>query len=183
MATGVNAYGVCKRVLGHDQNAEDAFQATFMVLLRKAASVRPQSLLGHWLYGVANQVAIKARAMNAKRMSREKQLPVPIANAAAKQGAWQELQPLLDQELGLLPEKYRVIIVLCDLEGRTRKEAAHCLGVPEGTVAGRQARARAMLAKGLARPRFAFSVGSCSAPLSQAPGSAGHAPPVRRRRN
>src|SRR5260370_41205547 len=172
MATGVNAYGVCKRVLGHDQNAEDAFQATFMVLLRKAASVRPQSLLGHWLYGVANQVAIKARAMNAKRMSREKQLPVPIANAAAKQGAWQELQPLLDQELGLLPEKYRVIIVLCDLEGRTRKEAAHCLGVPEGTVAGRQARARAMLAKRLARHGFAVAGGSLAALLSHAAGSA-----------
>jgi RNA polymerase sigma factor (sigma-70 family) len=138
-----------------------------MVLVRKAASIRPQSLLGNWLYGVANQVAAKARAMNAKRMSREKQLPVPIANAVAKLDAWQELQPLLDQELDLLPEKYRVILVLCDLEGKTRKQAAHYLGVPEGTVAGRQARARAMLAKRLARHGFAVSGGSLAGLLSQ----------------
>src|SRR5262249_42080872 len=70
-------WGVCKRVLGRNQNAEDAFQATFMVLIRKAASIRPPGLLGNWLYGVAHHVAIKAHAMNAKRMSREKQLPAP----------------------------------------------------------------------------------------------------------
>src|SRR5260370_8113376 len=104
-----------------------------MVLLRKADSVRAQSLLGHWLYGVANKVAIKARAMNAKRMSREKKLPVPIANAAAKQGAWQELQPLLDQEFGLLPEQYRFIIVVFVMEGKTQHEAAPALGDPNGT--------------------------------------------------
>src|SRR5262245_17214385 len=88
-------WGVCKRVLGHDQNAEAAFQATFMVLLRKAATIRPQGSLGNWLYGVAHQVAVKARAMNARRMSREKQLLVPLANAAATQDTWQELQPVL----------------------------------------------------------------------------------------
>src|SRR5262249_11436145 len=147
-------WGVCKRVLSHDQDAEDAFQATFTVLVRKAASIRPQSLLGNWLYGVAHQVAVKARAMNARRMSREKQLSAPLANAAAKADAWQELQSILDQELSLLPEKYRAILVLCDLEGKTRKEAAAQLGVPEGTVAGRQARARTMLAKRLARHGF-----------------------------
>jgi RNA polymerase sigma factor (sigma-70 family) len=165
-------WGVCKRVLRHDQNAEDAFQATFMVMVRKAASIRPQSLLGHWLYGVAHQVAVKARAMNAKRMHREKQLPIPITTESAKLDAWQEWQPLLDKEIGLLPEKYRVIIVLCDLEGRTRKEAAHCLGVPEGTVAGRQARARALLAKRLARHGLAIAGGSLIALLSQAAASA-----------
>src|SRR5262249_21407502 len=131
-----------------------------------------------WLYGVAHQVAVKARAMNAKRMNREKQLPVPIANATTKPDAWQELQPLLDQELGLLPEKYRVIIVLCDLEGRTRKEAARCLGVPEGTVAGRQARARAMLAKRLARHGCAVAGGSLAALLSPAAASAAPASAV-----
>src|SRR5262249_7606991 len=131
-----------------------------------------------WLYGVAHQVAVKARAMNAKRMNREKQLPVPIANATTKPDAWQELQPLLDQELRLLPEKYRVIIVLCDLEGRTRKEAAHCLGVPEGTVAGRQARARAMLAKRLARHGFAVAGASLAALLSQVAASAAPASAV-----
>jgi RNA polymerase sigma factor (sigma-70 family) len=169
-------WGVCKRVLGHDQDAEDAFQATFTVLLRKAASIRPQSLLGNWLYGVAHQVAVKARAMNAKRMSREKQLPVPLASAAAKPDAWQELQPILDQELSLLPEKYRAILVLCDLEGKTRKEAAAQLGVPEGTVAGRQARARTMLAKRLARHGFTASGGTLAALLAQS-ATASAAPP------
>jgi RNA polymerase sigma factor (sigma-70 family) len=165
-------WGVCKRVLGHNQNAEDAFQATFMVLTRKAASIRPPGLLGNWLYGVAHHVAIKAHAMNAKRMSREKQLQVPITNAVAKRGLWQDLQPLLDQELSLLPEKYRAVIVLCDLEGKTRKEAALCLGVPEGTIAGRQARARAMLAKRLARHGFTVSGGSLAALLSRGAASA-----------
>lgn len=148
---GAMVWGVCQRILRQDQDAEDAFQATFIVLLRKAASIHPPSMLGNWLYGVAHQVSVKARAMNAKRMIREKQSPLPLANAEAKQDPWRELKLLLDQELSLLPEKYRAIIVLCDLEGKTRKEAAAQLAVPEGTVAGRQARARAMLAKRLAR--------------------------------
>jgi RNA polymerase sigma factor (sigma-70 family) len=165
-------WGVCRRVLGNDQNAEDAFQATFIVLVRKAASIQPQSLLGNWLFGVAHQVAVKARAMNAKRMSREKQLSAPIATAAAKQNAWQELQPLLDQELSLLPEKYRAVLVLCDLEGRTQKEAAAHLRVPEGTVAGWRARARVTLAKRLARRGLVLSSGSMAALLSNAAASA-----------
>jgi RNA polymerase sigma factor (sigma-70 family) len=165
-------WGVCQRVLLQHQDAEDAFQATFIVLARKAASICPPSMLGNWLYGVAHQVSVKARAMNAKRMSREKQLPLPLANAEAKQDPWHELQPVLDQELSLLPEKYRVIIVLCDLEGKTRKEAAAQLAVPEGTVAGRQARARVMLAKRLARRGLAVSSTTLAVMLSQNAASA-----------
>jgi RNA polymerase sigma factor (sigma-70 family) len=150
-------WGVCKRMLGQDQDAEEAFQATFVVLIRKAASIHPPSMVGNWLYGVAHQISLKARAMNAKRMSREKQLIGPLANAEAKHDPWLELQSILDQELSLLPEKYRVTIVLCDLEGKTRKEAAAHLDVPEGTVAGRLARARAMLAKRLVRHGFAVT--------------------------
>jgi RNA polymerase sigma factor (sigma-70 family) len=174
----VMVWGVCKRVLGHDQDAEDAFQATFTVLVRKAASIRPQSLLGNWLYGVAHQVAVKARAMNAKRMSREKQFPVPLANAAEKPDAWQELQPILDQELSLLPEKYRAVLVLCDLEGKTRKGVAVQLGIPEGTVAGRQARAQTMLAKRLARHGFTASGGTLAALLAQSAAAAAAPPSV-----
>src|SRR5262249_559628 len=145
------------------------FQATFLVLVRKAGSIRPQGLVSNWLYGVAHQVAVKAYAMNAKKMSREKPLH---GDVRAKQDSWHELQAVLDQELSRLPEKYRATIVLCDLEGKTRKEAAHCLGVPEGTVAGRTARARAMLAKRLARHGFAVSGGALAALLSQGAASA-----------
>jgi RNA polymerase sigma factor (sigma-70 family) len=172
---GAMVWGVCRRLLRHHQDAENAFQATFVVLFRKAASIRPQSLLGNWLYGVAHQVAVKARAMNAKRMSREKQLPEPLANASAKPQRGQDWQPVLDQELSLLPHKYRAVIVLCDLEGKTRKEAAAQLEVPEGTVAGRLARARALLAKRLARHGIATSAGALAASLGQ---HAASAPPA-----
>src|SRR5262249_22645957 len=138
-------WGVCRRVLGNLHDAEDAFQATFLILVRKAASIASPKLLANWLYGVAHQTALKARATNAKRRVRERQvthMPEPAANEPDR---WNDLQPLLDQELARLPNKYRVAIVLCDLEGKTRKEAAWQLGVPEGTLAARVARGRVML--------------------------------------
>jgi uncharacterized protein (TIGR03067 family) len=110
--------------------------------------------------------------MNARRMSREKQSPVPLTNAAAKLDASQDVQLFLDQELSRLPEKYRTVIVLCDLEGRTRKEAAAQLGIPEGTVAGRQTRGRAMLARRLARHGFTLSGGALAAALTELAASA-----------
>ena len=147
---GPMVWGVCRRVLRNHHDAEDAFQAVFLVLVRKAASVAPRERVANWLYGVAYQTARKARATAAKRGARERQvteMPEPVA----EQGLVCDLQPLLDEELSRLPDKYRVPIVLCDLHGKTRKEAARQIGCPEGTVAGRLARARAMLAKRLAR--------------------------------
>src|SRR5207244_8963484 len=143
--------GVCCRVLGRHHDAEDAFQATFLVLVRKAASITHRDKVANWLYGVAHQTALKARATAAKRGAREKQVTAMPEPAREQQGPWDELQPVLDQQLSRLPQKYRTVIVLCDLEGKTRKEAARHLKVAEGTVASRLATARAMLARRLTR--------------------------------
>jgi RNA polymerase sigma factor (sigma-70 family) len=164
---GPMVWGVCRRVLGSHQDAEDAFQATFLVLVRRAASVSPREMVANWLHGVAHRTALKARATTARRQAREKQVPVLPEPAAQQQDPWNDLQPLLDQELSRLPAKYRAVLLLCDLDGRTRKETAQQLNVPEGTVASRLATARTMLAKRLARHDLALSGAALAALLSQ----------------
>ena len=156
---GPMVWGVCRRVLRDHHDAEDAFQATFLVLARKAASVMPREKLGNWLYGVAYQTAMKARAMRAKRRGREGQVPDMPEPMAAPDDLRDELAESLDRELSRLPEKYRIPIVLCDLEGRTHKEAASQLGWPIGTVSSRLSRARSMLAKRLSRRGLSLSAG------------------------
>ena len=148
---GPMVLGVCRRALPNPQDAEDAFQATFLVLVRKADSIVPRGMVGNWLYGVAYQTALKARAMADKRRAREGQVmntPEP-AVMENDETLWRELRPIIDEELSRLPAKYRVPLVLCDIEEKSYKEAAEQLGWPEGTVAGR--RARAMLADRLSR--------------------------------
>jgi RNA polymerase sigma factor (sigma-70 family) len=169
---GPMVWGVCRRVLHNHHDAEDAFQTTFLVLVRKAASIASRELLANWLYGVAHQTALKARATSAKRKGRERQATEMPEPAAPQQDQWYDLQFLLDEELSRLPAKYRGVIVLCDLEGKTRKEAAGQLRCPEGTVAGRLARARIMLAKRLTRRGVALSSGALAAALSQQAASA-----------
>ncbi len=167
-------WGVCCRLLSNHHDAEDAFQATFLVLVRKAADA-PRQAVANWLYGVARQTAVRLRAMAAKRGRREAQvmtMPEPTVPEARDA----DVQAVLDEELGRLPEHYRGVIVLCDLEGMTRKEAARQLGIPEGSVASRLARARALLAKRLNR-RGLFSGGSVAAVLSAGAASAS-APPA-----
>ncbi len=164
-------WGVCRRLLHSPHDAEDAFQASFLVLVRKATTVMPREMVGNWLYGVAYQTAVRLRATAAKRGVREMQImemPEPVV--AESRG--DDLLVLLDQELSCLPEKHRVMIVLCDLESKTRIEVARQLAIPEGTVASRLARARGMLAKRLARHGLAVSGGSLAAALSQAVASA-----------
>ncbi len=169
---GPMVWGVCRRLLGpHD--AEDAFQATFLVLVRKAASVVPRERVANWLYGVAHQTALHARRTTARRRAREKQVARIPEPGVMEQDLWQDLQPLLDQELSRLPDAYREVIVLSDLEGRTRREVARQLGVPEGTVGSRLARARTMLAKRLTQRGVALSGGALVAVLSQNVASAG----------
>jgi RNA polymerase sigma factor (sigma-70 family) len=163
---------VCRRVLRNQADAEDAFQATFLVLVRKAASIRCRNTVSNWLYGVAHNTALKAKAMNHKRQAKEREAgTVPKDEARAE--VWREVQALLDAELSGFPEKYRVPIVLCDLEGKTIKEAARRLGWPQGTVATRLARGRARLAKRLTRRGLTLSGGVIAAALSQGEASAG----------
>jgi RNA polymerase sigma factor (sigma-70 family) len=164
-------WGVCRRLLRSPHDAEDALQATFLVLVRKAATVKPREMVGNWLYGVAHHTAVRLRATAAKRGVREMQMmetPEPVVAKARGD----DLLLLLDHELSCLPEKYRVMIVLCDLESKTRIEVARQLAIPEGTVASRLARARGMLAKRLARHGLAVSGGSLAAALSQTVASA-----------
>jgi RNA polymerase sigma factor (sigma-70 family) len=171
---GPMVWGVCRRVLGSHHDAEDAFQATFLVLVRKAASLVQREKVANWLYGVAHQTALKARATTAKRQAREKQVTA-MPEPAQPQAAGDDLQVLLDQELSRLPDKYRAVLVLCDLEGKTRKEAARHINVPEGTVASRLATARAMLAKRLARHGLAVS-GAVLAPVLAPQGASASMP-------
>src|SRR3954454_16074714 len=111
---GPMVWGVCRRVLRNHHDAEDAFQATFLVLARKAASVLPREKLGNWLYGVAYQTARKARAMRDKRRGREGQIPGMPEPMAVPDGLRDGLTEVLDRELTHLPEKYRIPIILCD---------------------------------------------------------------------
>jgi RNA polymerase sigma factor (sigma-70 family) len=170
---GPMVWGVCRRILHNEHDAEDAFQATFLVLVRRAASVVPREMVANWLHGVARQTAWKARTTAAKRMERERQVTEMPEPAVAEQDFWHDVRPLLDQELGRLPKKHRAVIVLCDLEGKTRKEAARQLGVPEGTIAGWLARARRMLARRFGRQGVVLSAGVLATVISQNTASAG----------
>jgi RNA polymerase sigma factor (sigma-70 family) len=142
---GPMVLGVCRRVLNHQQEAEDAFQATFLVLVRRAATLERPDLLGNWLYGVAYRTAQKARARLARRRHHERRvLPMsPVEPTDHLQ--WQELRSVLDQELRELPPKYRTPLVLCYLQGLTNEEAARRLGWPTGSMSYRLARGRQML--------------------------------------
>jgi RNA polymerase sigma factor (sigma-70 family) len=170
-------WGVCRRVIGNHHDAEDAFQATFLVLARKAACVRPRDLVANWLHGVARRTALKARTMTAKRRMREQQMDNMPDSAAAAQTSWADLEALIDQEVAALPEKYRIAILLCDLEGKTGRVAARQLKVPEGTLAGRLRTARVMLARRLARHGLVLSGGALAMAISQNAASA-CAPPT-----
>ncbi len=147
---GPMVLSVCRRVLRSESDAEDAFQATFLVLIRKAASIRPRERAANWLYGVAFHTAQKARAAALKRRAKERRAG-KMHRPDAPDDRWQELLPLLDRELVRLPDRYRIPIVLCELEGKTHKEAARQLGWPVGTVSGRLSRGRAELARRMKR--------------------------------
>src|SRR5947209_10427313 len=147
---GPMVLGVCRRVLGDAHDAEDAFQATFLVLVRKAASVVPREFVANWLYGVACRTARKARVARARADAVKRRVYDRVTAMAGsprtEDEVWHDLQPVLDEELRRLPDKYRAAVVLCDLEGKPRKDAAQQLGWPEGTLSGRLARARKLLA-------------------------------------
>jgi RNA polymerase sigma factor (sigma-70 family) len=150
---------VCRRVLHDPHDAADAFQATFLVLVRKAAAIGKRGSVAGWLYKVAYRVALRARTGAANRAAHE-QLGRDLAALPAPEtpdAAWRELRPLLDQEVSRLPEKYRVPVVLCYLESRTYEEAARQLGCSRGTVSTRLTRARELLRRRLARRGLTLS--------------------------
>ena len=158
--------GVCRRVLRDAHDAEDAFQGTFLILARKAASVEKRDSVASWLYAVAYRTALEARAAIARRRVRERQVEV-MPHPVVGPHEVQDWRPLLDRALARLPEKYRAAVVLCDLEGLPRKEAARRLGLPEGTLSSRLATARRRLAERLARSGVCLPVGVLMLALSE----------------
>jgi RNA polymerase sigma factor (sigma-70 family) len=174
---GPMVFGVCRRLLRHAQDTEDAFQATFLILIRKAASIGRRELLANWLYGVAARVAARARLVAAKRRTRETTDMERVARAEREPAESTELPLVIEEEVRRLPAKYRGPVVLCYLEGRTNEEAAGELHWPVGTVKGRLARAREMLRKRLTRRGLALSTAAFSAALS-AEALAAPLPPV-----
>jgi RNA polymerase sigma factor (sigma-70 family) len=163
---GPMVLGVCRRILQNEADAQDAFQATFLVFLRKAATIVPRALVGNWLHGVAYKTALKAQAMNRQRKAKEREARANVRPAAAPQ-ALQDRLEVLDEALSRLPAKYRSAIVLCDLEGKTIKEAARQLNCPPGTVASRLASGRALLARRLTRYGLCLTAGTVAQGLAQ----------------
>jgi RNA polymerase sigma factor (sigma-70 family) len=163
---GTMVLGVCRRVLRDHHGAEDAFQATFLVLARKASSIRRKELVASWLYGVALHTAMRARASAHRRQAHEKLMSEPPEPEVCPKG-YSDLMPLLDKELSCLPEKYRLPIVLCDLEGKPYADAARQLGWLPGTLSGRLWRARSMLAKRLTRRGIGLSAVAISGLIAE----------------
>jgi RNA polymerase sigma factor (sigma-70 family) len=154
---GPMVLGVCRKMLRHEQDAEDAFQATFLVLARKSGSIRDPEALPNWLYGVACRLAARARVIAARRQAREAPLEESLDPAAMPEPDPDGVGPVLYEEIGRLPDHYRAPFVLCYLQGRTNEEAARQLGCAPGTVFSRLARARNRLRSRLERRGVVFS--------------------------
>lgn len=156
---GPMVLGVCRRILRNAHDADDAFQVTFFVLVRKARTIARPELLGNWLYGVASRVAVKARNTAARRSQHERRAPAMVVVDPLSEVTGRELRAVLDAELSQLPGKYRTPLVLCYLEGKTNEQAARMLGWPTGSMSGRLARGRELLRERLLSRRRG-SIGS-----------------------
>src|SRR5262245_54085364 len=164
---GPMVLGVCRRLLGDAHAAEDAFQAAFLILVRKAASIRKQGSVASWLYGVSRRVAIKARLKTARDHALERQSFAMQHSAGSEQWTSNELRVVLDEELEQLPEKYRTPLVLCGLQGKTHDQAARELGCPRRSLSSRLARGRELLRSRLSRRGFTVSAVALAAALGE----------------
>jgi RNA polymerase sigma factor (sigma-70 family) len=167
---GPMVWNVCQRLLHHTQDTEDAFQATFLAFVREAHRIRERTSLSSWLYKVAYRVALKAKARAAQKARRETQGVEMLETPP--EDSWQEIRPVLDEEVNRLPLKYRLPFVLCYLQGKTTDEAAQELGCARGTIATRLAWARERLRKRLTQRGLALSTGALATLLSQKGASA-----------
>jgi RNA polymerase sigma factor (sigma-70 family) len=148
---GSMVLAVCRRVLENQHDAEDAFQATFLVFARKAASFPRHQLVAGWLHETAYRTSMKARTMMARRRARERRMQQAASAEVSNPECDEDMLRILDQELSKLPEKYRMPLVLCALEGRSRKDAGHQLRITESQLSSRLAYAKKLLAQRLAR--------------------------------
>jgi RNA polymerase sigma factor (sigma-70 family) len=174
---GPMVFRVCRRVLCHEQDAEDAFQATFLVLARKARSVSWQLSVANWLHKAAYHVALRAKAAAARRRAHEAQPCSRASDDALDNLTARELLGVLDEELTALPERYRAPLVLCYLEGATRDEAGRQLGCPLGTLKSRLERARESLRRRLARRGISLGAALAAAEIG-ASATAAAVPPA-----
>jgi RNA polymerase sigma factor (sigma-70 family) len=164
---GSMVFAVCRRLTGHHQDAEDAFQAVFVVLARRAGAVVPREAVGNWLYGVAVRCAREARVVSAKRRAREVPTARPAAVARPNPEPAHDLGAVLHEELAGLPDKFRTLLVLCDLEGVAQTAVASRLGLPVGTVYSRLAAARQALAGRLKARGIGLSAAGLALALAQ----------------
>jgi RNA polymerase sigma factor (sigma-70 family) len=164
---GPMVLGVCRRVLKDAHAAEDAFQAAFLVLVRRSASIRKRGSLASWLHGVAQRIARRARAQEAAQRRRERRAGEMPRTEALDERTWQELRSILDEEIGALPERYRAPVVLCYLEGKSYDEAARELGWPKSSLASRLTRARGLLRQRLVRRGVTLSAAALAAGLAE----------------
>jgi RNA polymerase sigma factor (sigma-70 family) len=163
---------VCRRVLGRQHDAEDAFQGTFLVLAQSATSLRNRAALASWLHGTAYRTALKARQSAARRRKHEGQTPSRPSDDPAGELLWREVRALLDEEIARLPEAYRNVFILCCLENLSRAEAGQQLGLKERTVSNRLAKARQRLQQRLARRGVELTAVLAASALATQPASA-----------
>lgn len=164
---GPMVLGVCLRVVGDTHAAEDAFQAIFLVLARKAGAIRKQASVGSWLFGVAQRIAAKARTQAATRRDRERRAANMPQAETLDEVTWQDLRAVLDEEIARLPQKYQAPIVACHLEGKSLDQAAHELGLPKSTLATRLGKALQLLRGLLTRRGVMLSVGALATALTE----------------
>lgn len=174
---GPMVLGVCRRIVNNPHDAEDAFQATFLVLVRKARKVRPREL-GQWLYGVAYRTAHKARVVATRRADHERRAGVMKVSSTDEQSQWSDLQAVLDDEIQRLPARYRGAVIACDLQCKSRQQAADDLGLNANTLSSRLSRGREILARRLSGRGVSLTAAALASLMAAHGASAAPAAPL-----